>query len=49
MAAYCDFNEINGEKVILYYLQGMLTNSYFHSYKYENHVYWQIRVIFTPV
>ena len=49
MAVYCDFNEINGGKVVPYYLQGMLTNSYFHSYKYGNHAYWQTRVIFRPL
>ena len=39
MAAYCDFNEIVDGEVEPYYLHGMLTNSYFHTYKYENHVY----------
>ena len=50
MAAYCDFNEINGGKLNkLYHItyKEMSTNSYFHSYKYENHVYWQTNVIFT--
>ena len=45
MAAYCDFNEINGGKVVPYHLQGMSTNSYFYNnYKYENDVYWQTKV-----
>ena len=39
MVAYCDFNQINGGKVVPYYLQGMSTNSYFQTYKYVNHVY----------
>ena len=48
MAAYCDFNEMNGEKVVSYHLQGMSTNIIFKTnYKYENHVYWQTKVIFT--
>ena len=28
MAAYCDFNEIYGGKVVPYHLQGMTTDSY---------------------
>ena len=35
MAAYRDFNETYGGKVVPYHLQGMSTNSYFHNYKYE--------------
>ena len=31
MAAYYDFNEINGGNVVPYHLQGMATNSYFHN------------------
>ena len=31
MAAYCDFNEIYGGKVVPYHLQGMTTDSYFHN------------------
>ena len=31
MVAYCDFNEINGGKVVPYQLQGMSTNFYFHN------------------
>ena len=29
MAAYCDFNEINGEKVVSYHLQGNVNKQLF--------------------
>ena len=49
MAAYCDFNEIYGGKVVPYHLQGrQQTVVFITNYKYENHVYWQT-VIFTSV
>ena len=52
MAAYCDFNEINGGKVVPYlftYKECQQTVIFITNYKYENHVYWQTKVIFTLV
>ena len=37
MAAYCDFNEM--VEKLYHIIYGMFTNSYIHSYKYENHVF----------
>ena len=44
MAAYCDFKDIIGGKVV----PTRNVNKQLFSYKYENHVYWQT-VIFTVV
>ena len=50
MAAYCDFNEINGGKVVPFtYKECQQTVIFITNYKYEKHVYWQTLVIFTPV
>ena len=47
MAAYCDFNEIYGGKVVPY-KECQQTVIFITNYKYENHVYWQT-VTFTLV
>ena len=48
MAAYCDFKDINGGKVVPYQSPRRNVNKQLFSYKYENHVYWET-VIFTVV
>ena len=48
MAAYGDFNEMVEKLYHITYKECQQTVN-FHSYKFENHVYWQTRVVFTPV
>ena len=48
MAAYYDFNEMV-EKLYHITSKECQQTVNFYSYKFENHVYWQTRVIFAPV